>query len=295
MSQPTVALRRRGAATPGVAAPDDKRFRRSDVRPGGRRRLAWWCWRAARIGTVVAAAGGAAYCGVATVAASDVFAISRITVRGNTRLSAIEVETLLQGVRGQNILSADIADYGRRVMQSPWVAGATMRRVLPDTLEVRIVERTPMALARIDERLFLIDGTGVIVDEFGPEYQEFDVPLVDGLVRADPAGTARVDLERVELARRFLEALQGDAALRAKVSQIDVTAPGDVSVLLDGDATIVHLGDVSFAERLRRYEELAPTLRERLREIDYVDMRFDERVYVKSKGRYVPVSKANEG
>jgi cell division septal protein FtsQ len=66
---------------------------------------------------------------------------------------------------------------------------------------------------------------------------------------------------------------------------VDVSNDRDVVILLEGEAALVHLGDERFMERLRRYQELAPALQERLREIDYVDMRFDERVYVKSKGR----------
>ena len=39
----------------------------------------------------------------------------------------------------------------------------------------------------------------------------------------------------------------------------------------------------TWVERLKTYEELAPTLQDRLRDIDYVDMRFDARVYVKDQ------------
>ena len=42
-------------------------------------------------------------------------------------------------------------------------------------------------------------------------------------------------------------------------------------------------GDDQFLERLQTYLDLAPALRERVREIDYVDLRFDERVYVQSR------------
>ena len=51
-------------------------------------------------------------------------------------------------------------------------------------------------------------------------------------------------------------------------------------VLLDGDPTLIRLGNERFVERLQSYLELAPALRERVPAIDYVDLRFDERVYV---------------
>ena len=43
---------------------------------------------------------------------------------------------------------------------------------------------------------------------------------------------------------------------------------------------VVRLGDDQFVDRLQSYLDLAPALRERVENIDYVDLRFDERVYV---------------
>ena len=212
--------------------------------------------------------------------------VGHIVVRGNSRLSTGEVEALIQGIRGQNILLANLDQYRRQLMDSPWVAGASVRRLLPSTVEVRLVERAPMAITRIDGRLYLVDGTGVIIDEFGPQYREFDLPVVDGLVAARPSGAPAatlVDDARAQLTRRFLDALQPAPSLRQRVSQIDVSDEHDLILLLADDPTLVHLGETRFLERLTTYEELAPTLRDRLQTIDYVDMRFDERVYVKSK------------
>jgi cell division septal protein FtsQ len=127
-----------------------------------------------------------------------------------------------------------------------------------------------------------VDETGVIIDEFGPQYREFDLPVVDGLAGSGSRARA-VDEARAQLTRRFLEAVQSAPSLRQRVSQIDVSDEHDLVLLLADDPTLVHLGEARFLERLRSYQELAPTLQDRLQSIDYVDMRFDERVYVKSK------------
>jgi hypothetical protein len=65
------------------------------------------------------------------------------------------------------------------------------------------------------------------------------------------------------------------------VSEIDVSASRDVVVLLDDDPALVHLGDARFVERLKTYVELAPALRESLAALDSVDLRFDDRVFVR--------------
>ena len=64
------------------------------------------------------------------------------------------------------------------------------------------------------------------------------------------------------------------------MSQIDAGHPHDVRVILDGDPAIVRLGETEFAARLDSYVRLQAALREQVPDIDYVDVRFGERVYV---------------
>ena len=77
-----------------------------------------------------------------------------------------------------------------------------------------------------------------------------------------------------------------------RLSQVDVSNPHDVVVLLEGDTAQLRLGDERFVERLQSYLEVAAALRERVTDIDYVDLRFDDRVYVKPRGSARPVEAA---
>ena len=66
------------------------------------------------------------------------------------------------------------------------------------------------------------------------------------------------------------------------MSQIDVTDAHDAVVMLEGDTAMLRLGEQDFADRIQEYLDLAPALRERVADIDYVDLRFDERLYVQA-------------
>ena len=48
---------------------------------------------------------------------------------------------------------------------------------------------------------------------------------------------------------------------------------------------LIRIGEERFVERIQSYIDLKPTLRERVPSIDYVDLRFDERVYVRPLGQ----------
>ena len=57
------------------------------------------------------------------------------------------------------------------------------------------------------------------------------------------------------------------------------------AVILSGDSVLVYIGEDRFLPRLQSYLDLAPVLRERVTQIDYVDLRFEDRMYVRPAGR----------
>jgi cell division septal protein FtsQ len=165
-----------------------------------------------------------------------------------------------------------------------------LRRVLPSTIEVYVAERRPFGICRLGNQLYLIDRQGIVIDEFGPQYAEFDLPIVDGLVRAPRQGKAAIDGDRAALAARVVDALSDHADLARRVSQIDVSDTHDAVVLLDDDPALLHLGEDRFRERLQSYVEIADALHQRIPDIDYVDLRFEQRLYVKPRGGAVRVA-----
>ena len=267
-----------------VAAPADKRFRRSQVKPS-RRKRGWGAhgWLLARASIVAAIAIYAVYRGASLALSAEALTITRLTVNGNVRLSKGEVVSLMDGVRGKSMVTVDLEAWRQKLLTSPWVADAAMRRVLPGTISVVISERQPMGIARLGSGLYLIDQRGTIIDEFGPNYAEFDLPIIDGLAGPPRDGTPLVDENRAALAARLLASLQTRPDLAKRVSQVDVSDVRDGVVILEGDPALVRLGDDQFVDRLQSYLDLAPALRERVEDIDYVDLRFDERVYVRPR------------
>lgn len=267
-----------------VKAAADKRFRRAQIKPA--RRRGWrsaLIWRGARVMVIGLFLLYGTYRAYGLTFGAPAFRVNRIVVGGNARLSTGEVLSLVAGLRGTSILRADLGAWRRRLLASPWVGDASLRRVLPSTVEVRIVERTPTALGRINGALYLVDREGTIIDEYGPQYAEFDLPIVDGLTAA-PRDGGLVDEARARLAARVIDAVAPRRDIARRLSQIDVADAHDAIVILDGDSALLHIGEDEFLERLQSYIELAPALRARVPGIDYVDLRFDERVYVRPTG-----------
>ena len=274
------AVVRQGASAPAVAT--DKRFRRAQVKPARKRSsTSKHAWLAARLLALMLVVGYAGYRSVALVADATSLQISHMTVRGHERLSTGEVLALVDGLRGQNILAVSLDEWQEKLLSSPWVESATIRRVLPSTVEIAVQERRPMGIGRLGTTMYLIDARGVIIDEYGPSYADIDLPIIDGLATSPRDGGSIIDAARAEFAARVIGAVATRPEIAKRISQLDVGDLHDAVVILDGDPALLRVGDSEFVARLQQYIDLAPALRERLASIDYVDLRFDERLYVR--------------
>jgi cell division septal protein FtsQ len=264
-----------------VAAPADRRFRRSHVQPGKKRRWmpSWRTIATVTVITIVAVYGIARVAGLALSARA--MTISTITVTGTNRMAPGEALAVLDGLRGSSILTTDLEPWRQKLLNAPWVADATMRRVFPGGVAVAITEQEPLGIGRIRSLLYLIDRDGAVIDEFGPKYAEFDLPVIDGLMSGGGDKDSSADDARAVLAGRVLADFQRRPDLARLVSNVDVSNPSDAVVILKDDSALIHTGDDNFAERVQTYLDVASRIREDVPEIDYVDMRFGERVAVK--------------
>ena len=277
-----------------VNVPSDRRFRRSQIHTIRRRRLrARPIWRVVRALVVLAVlVGTGCWIGLAVTELSWL-RVSHISVHGNQRVQSGEVRALLDGLTGANLLTADLDTWRARLFASAWIADATLRRRLPGTIDVEIRERVPAGIARVGTTLLLIDASGQVVDEYGPRYADCDLPVIDGLVADARAVPPTIDRVRGQLVFRLLADLRTRPDLAKRVSQVDVQDAHDVHVLLDDDSAVLRIGDTNFVERLDSYVGLQAKLRQSVPDIDYVDLRFGERVYVgpsSMAGRVAPVA-----
>lgn len=257
-------------------APDETPFFRPKSRTRVRRARRGLLGRTAlalQVGAACVVLVSALWTGYAKVMASDRLRVAHIDVRGEHFLSEGEVIQLLGPSLGENILGLELERLKLKLRASPWVADATVKRTLPDTLHVEIRERVPLALAAVD-RLYLMDGDGTLIDIYGPRTASFDLPIVRGLPAAD--GDARRD--RAQRAGTLLRDL-GDLA--SEISEVQVEDSGDLRLVLRGPGEVLRLGAPPYRRKLMTFLGLRKDLAERCPSAEYFDLRFKDRIYAK--------------
>lgn len=194
------------------------RARRIELRRAARRQRRRIAAAVLAVVALIGAAVGAVY--------SPLLAVDRIDVSGADHLSAAQVATASGISRGDRIVSVDLAAARHRVERLGWVRAARVERVWPDTVTIRVTERSPVATVEADGRRLLIAAGGVVV---GPaEGLDAALPLVtiDGFHPRVGAHLDRVRADAVEMVGVL------PAVLVARMSAATVTQAGEVVVRL---------------------------------------------------------------
>lgn len=94
---------------------------------------------------------------------SSFFATRHIDISGNVRLTREMVLDYAGIKEGDNCLAVGISDIERRLRATPWVAEASVKRLLPDRFVIRLKERMPSFWVQKDKTLYYANERGEII------------------------------------------------------------------------------------------------------------------------------------
>jgi cell division protein FtsQ len=168
---------------------------------------------------------------------SKIFQLRTLRVVGNAHLSPAQVARLAGLSSSTNVFWFSSARAERKLESSPWVASATVSRMLPAVVTIVIHERFPVAVVSdAAGRAVLVAGDGIVL---GPARRWSKVPVI-GVPVLRTAQPPRIDPSDPGLG----VAAGLPASLRGRVASIEVAQGGQVTLWLTGDVR-VRFGDAS--------------------------------------------------
>ena len=200
------------------------------------------------------------------------FNFKKITVSGLKHVDDNEILSRIQlNTDGNtNIFAVDMDDVWARVEQIAWVHHATVQRVLPDTVLIRVDEREPKGVARIHGHMVEFDDEAAILEPDDAVLPPFPV-----LVELDDKDTES-NRQKIAMYRKVVTELVGE-----EIQQVMVNSNFEVSILRKDDPLIVTLGKEDFKDRWARYLKLKDMINAEHKDAVRVDLRFRNKVVVK--------------
>ncbi len=154
----------------------------------------------------------------------------QVELAGNSNVSRASVLDIFRADRGRSVLRIPLEERRRQLESLPWIEQAVVRRALPHTIQVEIVERTPIAFLRDGTQMSLVDVHGVILDR--PVQGKFHFPVVTGMNAEMPADERE---KRMQLFAGFMQQLGSARAGAAdQVSEVDLSDAHDLRASLTG-------------------------------------------------------------
>jgi cell division protein FtsQ len=184
---------------------------------------------------------------------------------------------------GRSLLLMPVAERRRKLLAVDWVADASVSRIWPNRVLVRIWERKPVAFVNMvsesararASKLALIDEQGVILDQ--PARSHFSFPILKGV------NEQQTEAERRNRVRHMLRFLKDVSPHAKDISEVDISAMDNLKVMTQADGRVVELllGNRNFGRRFQNFLDHYAEIRRRSSGVTTFDLRLDDRITAK--------------
>jgi cell division protein FtsQ len=243
--------------------------------------IRWRLWLGLAAGAVVCVSTAVAGLKVRQYALTDPqFVLSRdnreaLTVQGLVYASRSKVQRVFAGDFDRSIFAIPLEERRRRMLAVDWVEDASVSRIWPDRLVVRLRERKPVAFVLFRSGVQLIDGYGVLLEP--PAQSQFAFPVLTG-VRQD-----QTEAQRREHVRLLLRIEDEMGYLARDLSEVDTTDFENARIVVQVEHRPVELllGDGNYARRYQNFLSHYAEIRRRSPQVKTFDLRLDDRITAK--------------
>lgn len=189
----------------------------------------------------------------------ELLRIREVRFEGLSRATAAELLEISPVQRGDHVLLCDTDLVAAALRRHPWVASVEVRRELPGTLAVSVVERRAVALVELGG-LYLVDDEGEVFKRAVPG-DGLDLPVVSGISR-EAWVERRAEVEPLLSAALALLARWAERGLDARtpVSEIHVDPDFGTTLWAGDDGLEIRLGHGELPDKLERLDRVLSAL-----------------------------------
>ena len=183
---------------------------------------------------------------------------------------------------GRSVYLCPIEERRRRLLAVDWVKDASVSRIWPNQIIVRVKERSPVAFVQMPSPSggmlhSAVDEDGVLLE---PKYSsKLALPVISGV----PASS---EADRRDRVRRFLRLQSELGAYMEKISEVDVSDPDNLKIIqeFNGCALMLMVGNQNYLQRYRNFVDHHGDIRNRLPGATAFDLRLKDRITAVANG-----------
>ena len=204
-----------------------------------------------------------------------------LIVEGIHYASPSQIRHIFAPDLGRSLYLVPIDKRRKDLLAIDWVEQATVSRIWPNTLRVRITERRPVAFIQLPPRardglteFALIDKDGFILRPRAAA--RFTLPVINGIRESEDREDRRARV------RRVISMLEGLGPLANHISEVDVADPNNlvVSQHMDRRVLSLMLGDENYSSRMTNFLNSYNEIKTKRPDATNFDLRVDSMITV---------------
>jgi len=203
--------------------------------------------------------------------------IHQITVLGLDRIRREEIVARLNFPPEVSLLSLKTEPLIERLESHPWISAASVERVFPDTLAIRITERKAAAILLSPEGAHLLDNEGYLLSAI-PAHPLPSLPIVQGLTPSAFQQKGNRVREQARKAILVASVLTGELE---GVPTVKVTSQS--TFVAELSETRFYIGS-SFDDQWQRFRAVYPFILDRIQATPKeIDLRYAGKVILRER------------
>ena len=208
------------------------------------------------------------------------FLLTKVKISGYNILDEKDYQEIVSEFKVQSINNYKLRDISNKIEQNPFVKAVQVSRQFPNIIKINIVERKPLAIINLEEKL-MIDNDAFVL----PDHNYSDnalIPVLSGFNPAKdlyPYGEKTYSIKVKEAIFILNQLSKSYNKLYNNISEITLNSDDDYVIILSDRPTRVILGKKDIITKLNILKTFDKSLGQRqLTDFRLLDMRYNKQL-----------------
>lgn len=203
---------------------------------------------------------------------SGIFNSDNIEIEGNKYVESEYIIKALEVNNNKNIFRYNIKDMEEILLNNKYIDKVEIKRLLPNTLKVSIIEKEIVANLYNEEIYCYIDKEGNFIDEIDENNKDNEVITVH--IDYNKTDSQEIKFKNEENKKRLLYLLEyiKEEGIYKKIDNIDMTKPNSINMGTKEDINILLNSDEELKYNISRLAMILADLQNKKQKVGEIDL-----------------------
>ncbi len=201
------------------------------------------------------------------------FMINNIIIENNITVTEKEILNAIGLCKGLNIFKANAKEYIEKISTFPNIKSATVVKQFPDTIVIKVQERTPI-FQFLNGCYFFIDEEGIVLAKMSQK-PDPALPIVQGVHIPEVCFGAKMEQEQLNIALKAVDAYNhSKVKTNLAIQNFDISQPDNIVIQMES-GNYISIGNSDFVYKFIKLNQILQDLHKKNLVFQTIDLRFE--------------------